>query len=111
MRHQHDGPSGRTELTDHLEALGLEGVVADREDLVDEEDLRVELRHDGEAEARDHSRRIEPDRHVDIVLQLGEGDDGGQAAPNLGTAESQHHPIELELTPSRKVRMEAVYEN
>ena len=50
----------------------LEAGVADREDLVDEEHLRVHVDGHGEARAHVHARGVVLDRHVDELLEPGE---------------------------------------
>ena len=79
-----DRPAALLEREDPPEALPLERLVADGEDLVEEQDVRVEEGGDGEAEAHRHPRRVRPHRPVDRVLQLGERDDLVEPAPDLG---------------------------
>ena len=69
----HDRAALGLEGLDLVDALPLEGLVADGEDLVDEEDLRVDVDGHGEAEPDVHARRVVLDRRVDELLQLGEG--------------------------------------
>ena len=57
------------------EAALLELGVADREHLVDEQDLRLEVRGDGEREPHVHAARVALDRRVDELLDAGELDD------------------------------------
>ena len=60
----------------HLaEALLLELGVADGEHLVDDQDLRLEVRGDGEGQAHVHAAGVALDRRVEELLDLGEGDD------------------------------------
>ena len=56
-------------------ALLLEVLVADREDLVEQEDVGIELRRDREAEPHLHAGRIVLQRHVHEVAQPGVGHD------------------------------------
>ena len=51
MGHDHDGLAASSELRDLVEALAGEGLVAHREDLVDEEHVGVHVDGDREAEA------------------------------------------------------------
>ena len=69
-----------------VEALLLEGGVADGEHLVDEQDLGVHLDHHREGEAHEHARRVVLELQVDEVAQLGEVDDRVEAprAPRGG---------------------------
>ena len=67
---------------DLVEALALERLVADGEDLVDEQDVGVDVDGDGEAEPDVHARRVELHLVVDHPLDLvaGEVDDVVEAA-------------------------------
>ena len=58
-----------------LDALPAEGEVADREDLVDQQGVRVEMGGHGIAEARPHAGAVGEDRRVDELLELRELDD------------------------------------
>ncbi len=53
----------------------LELRVADAEDFVDDQHVRVEVRRDREAEPRVHPRRVALDRRVDELADAGEVDD------------------------------------
>ena len=78
-------PSPRDVL--HLaEALLLELGVADRQHLVDDQDLRLEMRRHGEGEPHVHAARVALDRRVEELLDLGEGDDLVELALDLGAA-------------------------
>ncbi len=60
----------------HLaQALLLELDVADRQHLVDDQDLRLQVRRDGERQAHVHAAGVALDRRVEEFLDLGEGDD------------------------------------
>ena len=65
----------RGDLAHLAEALALERRVADREHLVDEQDLRLEVGGDGEGEPHVHAARVALDRGVEELLDLGELDD------------------------------------
>ena len=57
------------------DALLLEGLVADGEDLVGDQDVGRERRRHRKAEPDDHPRRVVLDRLVDVLADVGEGDD------------------------------------
>ena len=57
------------------DALLLERLVADREHLVGDQDVRAHRGRDREAEAHDHARRVVLDRLVDVLADVGEVDD------------------------------------
>ena len=78
-------PSPRHVL--HLaEALLLELRVADGEHLVDEQDLGLEVRRDGEREPHVHAARVALDGSVEELLDLGERDDLVELPLDLGAA-------------------------
>jgi hypothetical protein len=56
MRNQHDGLVLLLELGDLVQALCLERCVADRENLVHEQDFRLDVSSDRESEANHHAR-------------------------------------------------------
>ena len=58
-----------------VEALALERLVADREHLVDEQHVGIDVDGDCEAEAHVHARRVVLHLLVDEPLELGELDD------------------------------------
>ena len=72
---EEDRAALRAHVVHLAEALLLERGVADREHLVDEEDLGLEVRGDGEREAQVHAARVALHRRVDEPLDLGERDD------------------------------------
>ena len=106
MRDEHDRASRLLEGEDAAEALALERLVADREDLVEEEDVGVEERRDREAEAHRHPGRVRPDGAVDRVLELGEGDDLVEAAADVGAAEALDRAVQEHVLAAREVRVE-----
>ncbi len=75
MAHEEDRPAAAGDLADPPEAALLERLVADAEHLVDEQDLRLEVRRDGERETDVHAARVPLHRRVDEPLDLGELDD------------------------------------
>ena len=75
VRHEHDRSPIALEVADPAEAATLERLVADGEDLVHDEDLRVDVNRNGESEPDVHPGRVVPHLHVDERLELGEGDD------------------------------------
>ena len=75
VRDEHDRAAGLLELEDLAEALALERLVADREHLVEQQHLGLDVRGDREAETHVHPRRVRAHRQVDEVLEPGERDD------------------------------------
>ncbi len=95
------------EVGDDAEALPLEALVADREHLVEQQDVGVEERGDREAEPHRHPRRVRPHGPVDRVLDLGEGDDLVEPFADLAPAEPLDRPVEEEVLAAGEVGVEA----
>ena len=74
------------ELGDALHALALERLVADRQDLVDEEDVGIGVDGDGERQPHVHARGVELHGRVDEVADAAEGDDRVELRVDLRTA-------------------------
>ena len=55
VRDEDDRPAASLDLSDLREALALEVLVADREHLVEEQHVGLDVRRDGEAESHEHS--------------------------------------------------------
>ena len=90
-----------------LEALLLEGGVADREHLVDEQDVGVDLDRDREAEPHAHARRVVLELEVDELLELGEGDDLVEALARLLAREPEHDRVDQHVLARGQLRVEA----
>ena len=75
----------------------LEGLVADGEHLVDQEDVRVDGDRDREPEAHVHARRVGLDRVVDEWLEPREGHDLVEARPDLRSGQPQQHPVDVDV--------------
>ena len=81
MADEEDGAAPAGDVAHLAEALLLERRVADRQHLVDEQDLRLEVRGDRERQAHVHAARVALHRRVDELLDLGERDDLVELAP------------------------------
>src|SRR5581483_1229405 len=83
VRDEEDGPAVARELLHAAEAAALELGVTDGEHLVDEQDLRLEVRSDGEGEPYVHAARVALHGRVDELLDPGELDDVRELAVDL----------------------------
>ena len=107
VRDEDDRAAALLELEDLAEALALERLVADREDLVEQEHVRVEVRGDREAEPHVHPRRVRAHRPVDRVLELGERDDLVEALADLRLAETLDRAVQEDVLAAAEVGVEA----
>ena len=72
-----------------VEALLLERRVADRQHLVDQQDVGVDLDRDREREPDVHARGVVLELEVDELLELGERDDVVEPLPRLACARAR----------------------
>ena len=66
--------------------------IADRERLVDQQNIGLGVRADREREARAHPARIEPHRLIDERTDAGELANLGEPPQDLGAAQAEHRP-------------------
>ena len=95
------------ELLDLLGALALEAGVADRQHLVDEQDLRVDVGRDREPESNRHARRVVLHGCVDEVGETSELDDVVEAALDLLARQTEDRPVQEHVLPATQLGMEA----
>ena len=81
--HEQDRPTLLPKPAELVEALLLEGGVADGEHLVDQQDVGVDLDRDGERQPHEHPRGVVLQLELDEFLELGEGDDVVEAVARL----------------------------
>ena len=102
-----DGAALGAEGLDLVDAAALEVLVADGEDLIDEEDLGVGVGGDGEAQAQGHARGVGADGVVDELAQLSEGDDVGDELLGVGGAEAEQRAVHADVLAAGEVAVEA----
>ena len=104
---EQDGLALLLDLLDAVEALLLEDLVADRQHLVDEEDVGVDVDGDGEAEPHVHARRVVLHLLVDEVLELGEADDVVEVLLDLLAGDAEERGVDVDVLAAGEVGVEA----
>ncbi len=89
------------------EAAPLELRVADREHLVHEQDLRLQVRRDGEREPHVHPARVALDGRVHEALDAGEVDDRVEALLDLAALHAEDRAVQVDVLAARELGMEA----
>ena len=105
MRHEQNGSAGLADFVHFSQTLLLKRRVADRENLIDHENLRFEMRRHGEREADVHAARIAFDGRVDERADTGEIDDVVELALDLVAAHPENGAVEVDVLASRQFRM------
>ena len=90
-----------------VEALLLEGGVAYRQHLVDEQHLGVDLDRDREPEPHAHARRVVLQLQVHELLELGERDDLVEAIARLAPREAEHDRVDHHVVARGQLGVEA----
>ena len=104
---QHGHVSGLYEVLDALLALLLEEDVADRERLVDDQDVGLGDGGDGEGDARHHAARVVLEWHVHEILELGELDDLVELGVDELLGVPQERSVEVDVLTGGELHVEA----
>jgi hypothetical protein len=64
---EEDGSPSLPQFADSVEAFGLERDIACGQDFVKQQNVRIEMRRNGEAQANLHAGRVAFDRHLDVL--------------------------------------------
>ena len=102
MRDEHDRAPFVAHAVEHVEALLLEGGVADGEHLVDQQDVRVDLDRDREGEAHVHAGGVVLELQVLELLELGELDHALVARARLARGEAEHDPVQRDVVEAAR---------
>jgi len=105
--HEGDGRPLTAKPVEVIEALALELLVAHGDDLVDDEDFRVEIDGDGEPEPHVHPGGVDLDGRVDEVADVGELDDLVDRRVDLALAHPEDRPVEVDVLASGELPVKA----
>src|SRR5882757_1508905 len=89
-----------------VDAAALVGRIADGENLIDDKDLRLEMRRDAEREADVHPAGVALDGHVEELLDLGKSDDLIEFAADLRAAHAQDAAVEEDVLAAGELGVE-----
>ena len=95
------------ELADLVQALALERLVADGQDLVDQQDVGADVDGHREPEAHVPARAVVLDPVVDERLQLGEGDDVVEVALGLPAGQAEDGHAQADVLAAGELAVEA----
>jgi hypothetical protein len=104
---EQDGAAELLELGDLGQALALERLVADGQDLVDQQDVRADVDGHGEPEAHVLPGAVVLDLVVDERLQLGEGDDVVEVALGLAAGQAEDGRVQVDVLAAGQLAVEA----
>src|SRR5206468_999840 len=105
VRNKHHGPPASAELLKSAKGALLELCVSDRQDFVDEQDVRLEVGGDSETKAYLHPARVALDGRVEKLLDAGERDDVVELADDLGAPHPEDGSAHEEVLATRELRV------
>src|SRR5580700_373107 len=88
-------------------ALLLKLAVANCENLVDDQDLRVEMRGNRERKPNIHTAAISLHGHINEPLDAGKIDDFIEVSIDLATGHTKNRAIDKDIFPSGEFRMKS----
>jgi hypothetical protein len=107
MAHQNDGFPTATEGSHLIVALLNESFVANRQNLIDEQNVGVGMHGDRKPQAHVHPHRIGLHGFIDECFQLGEADDIIEVLSDFALGKAQDSAIDEDVFPSTELRMKA----
>src|SRR5208283_5284925 len=107
MADENDGAAGAGHITHFAEALFLEVDVADGEDVIHQEDFRLEVGGNGKGQAHVHTAGIVLYGRVNEFFQLRESHDFIEFARDFALAHSQNCTAQISVLPPGEFRMKA----
>ena len=107
VRDEEDGLAAAPELGELVEALVGEAFVTDRQHLVDQQQVGIDVDGDGKAEPHVHAGRVGLDRSIDEVLELGEFDNLVEAVGDFALGQAEHDAVDEYVLAAGDLGMEA----
>ncbi len=107
MGHEQNRASGPLQPTELVKALLLERGVADRQHLVDQQDLGIDLDRGREREPHEHSRGVVLQSQIGEFTELRERDDVVEAGTGFPAREPEHDRVDDHVVAGSEVHVEA----
>ena len=104
---EQQGGAARQDLLDARHRLGLERGIADRQCLVDDQDVGVDVHLHRERQAQCHAGAVGLDRLVDVVADVGEGDDVIEQGVDARRGQAQDRAVDVDVLAPGQFRVEA----
>ena len=95
------------EILHAAQAAVAEMQVADRQHLVDDQDLRLEVRRHRKRQPHEHAAGVVLHRRVDELLELGERDDRVELADDLRAEHAEDGAVQEHVFPAGQLGMKA----
>src|SRR5208283_553941 len=103
MGYTDQSPAFLSHLENLRSALGLKGAVANRQNLIDDEQPAVCMYGDRKGESQNHSGRVRAQRLVDELSYLGELDDRTDHILRLLPVQPEERRVQPDILPPSQV--------
>ena len=100
VANDHHGPAECSEVMHLLETLELECLVANGQNFIDQQHIRVEVGGHGKTKPSGHARGVVLDLEIYELLESGEVDDLFKDLFDLGLGETQYGAVEVDVLPA-----------
>src|SRR5688572_4411426 len=107
VAHEQYRPSLPGDRSHLVQALLLKLGVPDGQYLVHDQDLGLKVGCDGESQSHVHAARIELDRCIQELLDLGEADDLVELSVDLTSLHAQQGAVQVDVLSTAQLRMKA----
>src|SRR5689334_7818107 len=107
MADEQDGPPAARDLTHLAKTLLLELRVADRQHLVDDQNLGLEMRGNREGQPDVHPAAVALDRRVEKLLGAGKRHDVIELARDLRARHAENRAVQEDVLAARQLGMKA----
>ena len=107
MRRHEDCFPALHKRPDSIEAFPAKISIPDPQNLIDDEDIRINARRDREGQTHVHSIRIGFHWLMDEILQLGKRHDVGIEPVDLFLGQSEIHPADVDILLPGQLRMKS----
>ena len=105
MRNQQNGFAGVSQFFNAFKAPRLECYVTNRENLVQQQNIGVEVSGDGEAQSHEHARRILLHWRIERIANFSEFDNARQLGRDLPVAHSHDRAVEKYVFTPGEIRL------
>ena len=106
VAHHDQGLASRAQLLNLRDALLLEGLVAHRQNLIHQEDIRACVHGNRESQAQVHTRRVELHLGIDELVNLSKIHNRIEGSLNLFLGHAQNRAVQVHVIASGQVGVE-----
>src|SRR5215510_5599692 len=107
VRHQQDSNAASRQIPHVIQALSLEPYVPYRQRLIDDQNLRFQMRRHREGEPHIHTTAVTFHRSIQELVNFGEGHDFVELFSDLRPGHSENRAVEIDVFPSGQFRMKS----